>query len=310
MNEIVPVNGKNQIQRQEFGAVEIENRAETAAVAAAEQARAVVEARSIMALRRPRDLDQARVKLLKDACRPAFAAVAVYRRPVGDGKAAEGPSIRFAEAAMRAMGNIYVEAPTVYDDDAQRIIRVSASDLESNVTFSKDVTLKKTMERKTLKDGDTPISARTNSQGRTTYLLPATEDALRVKEAAEVSKAVRTLILRLVPGDLVDEALRQVRSTLADKDARDPDGARKDIADAFADLGVMPAALKEYLGHDLATCSPAELADLRGVYAAIRDGESTWHEVLSNRGKADSEPSKSTREKVKAAAEKAREETT
>ena len=87
------------------------------------QAEAQIKARYLYAERHPRDLDLVRQKLLKECRRPAFAAVARYLKPRGKG--VEGPSIRFAEAAIRLMGNIAVEQSTIYDDREKRIVRVT-----------------------------------------------------------------------------------------------------------------------------------------------------------------------------------------
>ena len=45
-------------------------------------------------------------------------------------------------------------------------------------------------------------------------------------------------------------------------------------------IGVRAEQLKEYLGHDAATLDPGELKDLRALYAAIRDGEASWRDVM------------------------------
>ena len=132
-----------------FGTQALARQAETAATAVAAQARAAVESRYIMAMQRPRDLDAARLAILKECKRPGFAAVARYRKPVGDG--IEGPSIRFAEAAIRCMTNMLPETATIYEDQEKRIVRVSVTDLEANVTYSGDVTIEKTVERTKLK---------------------------------------------------------------------------------------------------------------------------------------------------------------
>ncbi|MFK5283136.1 hypothetical protein ACI3PL_26555, partial [Lacticaseibacillus paracasei] len=73
------------------------------------------------------------------------------------------------------------------------------------------------------------------------------------KQNALVSKAVRTLAMRLIPGDLVDGAMEVVIQTQNKRDAQDPDAARKKLVDAFAGVGVKPADLKTYLAHDLDT---------------------------------------------------------
>lgn len=267
--------------RHEFGASSVSRQAEMASAAVAAQAQAMVQARYVMALQRPRDWDEVRVRLLKEVERPGFAESAWYRKPIGEG--VEGLSVRFAEAAARTMGNLLIDAPVVYDDEERRTIRVIVCDLESNLTYTKDITVTKTVERRFLKKGQEAISARQNSQGQTTYLVRATEDDLLAKEAAQVSKAFRTGVLRVLPGDLQDSAKARIKAILQGEAAKDPDALRRKVADAFADLGVSPAELKKYLGHELATCSPAELTDLRGLHAALKSGEATWAEVLEAR---------------------------
>lgn len=258
---------------------------ETAASAVAAQAKALVEARYTVALHRPRDYDTVRERLLKDCKRPSFAAVARYRKPIGAG--IEGPSIRFAEAALRAMTNITVETITVYDDDKKRIVRVMVTDLEANLPYSQDVTIEKTVERRSVKKGDEVLGSRLNSNGDTVHTIRATDDDILNKQNALISKAVRTLGLRLVPGDLIDDAMWQVKETQKNADAADPDSAKIRLFDAFGELGIKAAQLKEYLGHAADTLTPKELADLRGLYAAVRDGEATWREVMDSRAGSD-----------------------
>jgi hypothetical protein len=253
----------------------------TAAVAA--QARALVEARYVMAVQRPRDIDLVRVKLLNACKRPTFANAARYLKPVGKG--IEGPSIRLAEEAARCMGNIAVDIFAIYDDERRRVIRVTATDLESNVPYSKDVTFEKTVERNSVQDGQAVIAQRIGSRGQRVFVVLATDDDILNKENALVSKALRTNLLRLVPGDILEEAMAQVYATLKDRAAKDPGAERKEVIDAFAHLNVMPDMLKEYLGHDIGTASPAEIVDLRSVYATIRDGEANWNEVMDHRRK-------------------------
>ena len=81
--------------------------------------------------------------------------------------------------------------------------------------------------------------------------------------------------------DIVDEALEMARLTLRNQDSRDPAGAKKQVLDAFAELGLKPRDLEAYLGHKTDVISPAELQDLRGVYRAIKDGEATWADYMA-----------------------------
>jgi len=256
---------------------------ETASAYVAAQAKAVVEARYVMAMRRPRQWDQVRQDLLKECKRPSFAnnKSAYYRKPIGKG--VEGLGIRFVEVALRCMTNVLVETTMIFEDDTKEIHRVSVTDLESNLTYPLDVRVTKTVERSKPADDGTYISARKNSYGKNVYTVFATEDDLLNKRAAQISKAIRTLGLRIIPGDLQDEAEAIIKQIRLDEAARDPDSERKRIADAFAEIGVKAADLKEYLGHALDTCSPTELVELRGIYGAIRDGEASWKSVIENK---------------------------
>ena len=251
---------------------------ETAASAAASQTKALVEARYTVAISRPRDMDRARELLLKECRRPSFAEVARYNKPIGKGVV--GPSIRFAEAAVRCMGNIVIDETTTYDDDEKRIIQVSVTDLEANVPYTTSVTIDKTVERRNAKQGDEVIRERFNSKGDRVFILRATEDDLLNKKNALLSKAIRTLALRLVPGDLIDECMDVDVETQKKRDAADPDAARKKLLDAFAALNVSVVDLKKYIGADLDKLSPADLVELRALHAAIKDGETTWRSAM------------------------------
>lgn len=274
------------VEREEFGARELAVRGETAATAVAEQAKAAVQARYVMALQRPRDTDTVRMALLKECRRPSFAAVARYRKPIGKG--IEGPSIRFAEAALRCLTNMLPETTVLFDDDRKRLVKVSVTDLESNVTYSKDIVIDKVVERRQLREGQRAIGSRMNSDGVRVFLVEATEDDLLNKQGALESKALRTLALRHLPGDILDECMTQVKETVAKKDAEDPDGARKRLVAAFDEIGVKPSDLREYLGHDLDHLQPVELQELREVYTTLREGEATWAACLEHKtGKAD-----------------------
>jgi hypothetical protein len=283
-----------------FGSTEIERANETSTTAVAAQARAKIEARYIVAMQRPRSWDDVRAKLLRDCQRPGFAEVARYSKPTG-GTKIEGPSIRFAEAALRCMGNAVVETMVVWEDDDKRIVRVSVTDIESNLPYESDVVVQKTVERQFLKDGQTALGVRTNSIGKKVYLVRATDDDLLNKQNALISKALRTAALRLLPGDILEEAMEQVLATQHNRDAEDPDAARKKLLDAFAKLNIMPAQLAEYLGHDVAQIVPAELADLRAQYVAVRDGETSWSAIMESRRGANEAPEQTATQTASAA---------
>lgn len=248
------------------------------AVAAAESAKARIQSAYIMAMHRPRNVDQARINILQACKRPLFAERVEYSKPVGN-KAIKGPSIRFAELAVREWGNVLVESQTVYEDDFIRRIKVTCTDLETNSSHSKEIQISKTVERKK-SEGREVLGERTNTNGDKVFIVKATDDELHNKEAALISKAVRNEGLRLIPSDIIDEAMDTAKATLRDRDKADPQAAKKKLLDAFAEIGIKPKDLEEYLRHKTDNVAPGELEDLRGIYRALKDGEATWADYV------------------------------
>lgn len=258
----------------------VAERANVGISAMAAKAKAETEARYVIALQRPRNIDQARIDILASCRRPKFAEGALYRKPVGGGKFVEGLSIRFAEEALKSMTNISTEAMVVWEDDLKRNIRVTVTDLQSNTTYSDDIIISKTVERRQLKEGQEKLGERINSYGDKVFLVAATEDDMANKVNAAKSKVIRNSGLRLVPQDILEEAEEQIIKTL-ESGGKDPRAESKKLCDAFAAIGVKPQDIERYLGHSLDSVSPKELSDLRGIYTAIKDEETTWNAVLA-----------------------------
>jgi hypothetical protein len=292
------------IAREDLTSREFAMTAEIQATSAAAQVTAEVNARYGMALKNPRNMGQVRQALLAECKRPRFAEVARYALPRGNCKECKGRgcgvcdgtgknmvrgwTIRFAEACMRALKNVYVRTAVVADSPQKRSLAVGVLDLESNTTYSADVVFEKTVERRGFfRDGKEQapagnvVAVRKNSYGDNLYVVVATDEEVNVKQAALVSKMIRTLLLRIVPGDLLDEALDEVHATVAAGDAAvDPAADRKKLEDAFAALGVSPVMLASYLGCPLEARTPAQGKLLKGVYQSLKAGETTWAEVV------------------------------
>lgn len=256
---------------------------ESASSAVAAQSKAMVESRYVMAMRNPRNWDQVRLDLVKECRRPSFAdnKSAYYVKPIGQG--VEGLGIRFVEVALRCMKNVLVETTMIFEDEMKEVHRVSVTDLEANITYPLDVRVSKTVERSKPNGDGSYLSVRKNSYGKDTYTLLGTDDDLLNKRGALISKAIRTIGLRIIPGDLCDEAEAIIKRVRLDKAAQDPDAERRALIDAFYGIGVSATDLAGYLGHDIAKCSPVQLVQLRGIYGAIKDGEATWQTVMSNK---------------------------
>ncbi len=284
-------------EREDFSGREITTTSERQTSAVVARVTAEIQARSIVALKRPRDVMQFRSRLLEAAKRPSFAECAEYAKPIGskrneqtgewEKKYARGPSIRFVEEALRCFGNNSSDVMVTEDDADSRTIRVTSSDLENNVTFASDITVSKQVERSKLKEGQKALGTRTNTYGDKVYIIEATEDELATKQAANASKAIRTNGARLLPGDIVEEAIRLCKKTLADDTAKDPTRALKNLVDAFGAIGVKPEHLAEFLGHAVAECTAEEMGDLRDIGMGIKEGHTTWREVMATRSNPD-----------------------
>lgn len=275
---------------------------DVAAMAAAEGAKALVQGRILMAVNRPRDIDKVRLRLLADCKRPRFAESARYAKPVGGGKV-QGWSIRFAEAAVRHLGNIDCRAGIIAQDEEKVVLRFDAIDLETNAGFGGEIVLEKTVERRRLREGEIAVKTRTNSRGEPTYTVKANEDDMQVKLAAAVSKGIRTFALRLVPADILEECLDVIMAGSKE----DPAAARKRIVDAFASIGVGPEHLKKYVGvKELDLLTAAQLQTLREAYTAIREGDLSAEDVMSADAAVRKSAGDKLREKLKSKDKEAR----
>lgn len=293
-----------------FSEQSIETTGSTMESVLAAREKAMIESRLIMAMNRPRDWDDIRVKLMNAVERPGFADADIEDRAKGKRKQpgsawyklpgydnAEGFSIRFAEECIRAMGHLDAQSQVFWEDDKKRIVTVNVFDLENNVSIPTQITLEKTMERKSVKKGQIAIGTRVNSSGKTNFILPADEAEMTKKQNSAVSKAIRNAVLRLVPGDIQAACRQRIMEIRHGDTAKDPDGARRKMIDAFATLNVSPLDLVEYAGFDLDKLSPAQIDAMRKLYDAIKKGETSWQDVITE-VRAEREPDGDTEKKT------------
>jgi hypothetical protein len=287
--------------RHDFSGSEVMRIAETAQTAMSAQLKAMVEARFVVAMKMRRSWDRVRVEVNTMCSNPEFAAEALYTKPIGftpDGwntmtkrerllsapkNWPRGFSIRAIEAIMFEMGNVDSNATIIYEDDEQRLTNVSVIDLERNTGYTRTVMTKKRTEKSKLKKDQIPISVRVNTNGSNVYLVESTFDEVNLAEASGVSKAIRTMGERLIRPDLKAEWRAKCEATIANQAARDPEGEKKKLVDAFAAKGVTPDMIESYIEHPLAQIQPAEIVTLRQIWTAIAAGELTWRELMASK---------------------------
>lgn len=259
------------------------------AIASAEMAKAKIHAGYQIALHKPRNEDEARAQVLKYCKKPIFAERVEYAKPIKQrnedtGKyewtKLKGPSIRFAETVIRLWQNIRTDVAITYEDADCRRVSVTVTDLETNASWTRETQVSKTVERGYAPDDRIVLAERRNSRGKTVYLLRATDDEMDLKTSAVVSKTIRNEGLRLIPSDIIDEAIEESRKTLASRSQKDPDGEKRRVVDGFMTLNISPKHLEEYIGHGMDTITPAEIDDLRSLWKAIEDGEANWSDAL------------------------------
>lgn len=290
-----------EIVRHGFGELERQQQSETSLAAVVAREQAMVQARFIMAERNPRRWDDIRVRLLQHCDRPGFALIARYKKPAGKKQVngqwvdsfAEGFSARFAEVARQEVGNLETFARVTYETEEVRVLSAGVLDYQRNNSDVRDITISKRVEKRGSQDRKTKewgppegrevVGQRTNSRGEVTYLVKATDDEVKQRQNSEISKATRDETMRLIPRDILDDCLERVMATLNDPKKIDPGTMRKRVIDAFAGLSIMPSDLITYLGCELEKASPAQVAELRGLFTAINDGDITFGEALEQK---------------------------
>jgi hypothetical protein len=271
-----------------FGTTELVRHTETMSTAMAAAAQASIQARYIVALQRPRDLMAARAALMEQAERPTFAEAAIYRLPREKWDpdlwkrvqiVIEGPTIRFAEAARLAFKNIVTEVQIVHEDEQLRLILVTTTDLESNVTETGPVTVRKTKEVQKTYKGAVVLSQRANSQGQILYTVASSPSDVDQATNSAIARVKRNQILALIPANLKQDAIAACKLTLSNQTKQQLAATQRAASKAYADMGVPDAQITEYLGHPISDATADELQNLRGIAVAIRDGMTTWKDV-------------------------------
>ena len=223
---------------------------------ATDQARAVAEVKAalVIAASRPRNELQARDRLLQACQRIGLASSAMYKYIRG-GSTVTGPSIRLAETAARAWGNINYGFRELSRSAGISECEAFAWDLETNTKAVRQFTIR---HRRDTRSGGYDIT-----EERDIYELMANQAQRRVRAA----------ILEIIPGDIIEDALDQCERTLSANVGNVVEAAKK-LVDAFAAMGVTREAIEERLGHRIDAIQPAQILEFRKIYTSIKDGMS------------------------------------
>lgn len=246
------------------------------ALANTDQSRAMAEVQAalVIAQSRPRDVVRARERLTAECSRTKLANVAIYAFPRG-GQSISGASIRLAEAAARAWGNMTYGFRELNREDGGSEVEAFAWDLETNTKAVRQFNVKHMRDKR-----GGPVAL---NDERDIYEMVANQSQRRVRAA----------ILEILPGDYVEDAMNECKKTLhaavCGKNGEPLGEVVKGMIAAFEKLDVSKTAIETRIGHRVESIQPGEVLRLREIYASIQDGYSTaaeWFEVSDSQDSA------------------------
>ena len=226
----------------------------TAAMATTRQAQEV-QAAMIVAKNFPRDTRLSLDRILADCTRPTLAEGATYEFSRGGSKI-YGPSIRLAECIAQSWGNIDFGFTELERKDRESTVMAYAWDLETNTRQSRIFSVKH--------QRDTTKGTKALTEERDIYEMIANQAARRV----------RNCILSLIPGDVIDAALKQCELTLKNQANGVPlEQIRQDMVAKFAEYEISPEMLAGFCQKkSVEFLDEADIKKLRRVYTSFRDG--------------------------------------
>lgn len=213
-----------------------------------------VQAAMVIAKKFPRDQVRAFDAIMRACARPSLAEEAQYAYPRG-GETVTGPSIRLAECLAQNWGNVDFGIVELEQKAGESIIMAYAWDLETNTRQTKVFTVPHERHKK----GGIVTKL---TDPRDIYEMTANQGARRL----------RSCILGVIPGDLVEAAVMECEKTLR-KQNKEPliDRVRK-MVPAFSELGVTATMIEKRLRKKLEAITEPEFTQLKKIYVSIRDG--------------------------------------
>lgn len=246
-----------------FGSSAIAER-QSEALVAVEQTRAIAETQAAMAIAKkfPRDPVSAMDRILNACTRPTLAEQALYTYARG-GTEITGPSIRLAEGLAQNWGNLQFGIRELEQRAGESTVETFCWDVETNTKQVKTFQVKH--ERFT-KKGSYALT-----DPRDIYELTANQGARRL----------RACILGIIPGDVVEAAVKQCEVTLKSKAEVTPDRL-KSLVEKFAEYQITTAHIEARIQRHLDAMTPGQMVSLGKIYNSLKDGMSApgdWFEV-------------------------------
>lgn len=215
-----------------------------------------VQAAMIIAKKFPRDEYNAIEKIKRMCQRSTLAEQAIYSYPKG-GENISGPSIRLAEALAQNWGNIDYGIIELEQKDGMSEMMAYAWDMETNTRVTKIFSVE---HKRDTKKGSYQLT-----DSRDIYELTANFGARRM----------RACILGVIPGDVVDMAVKECKETQNKSYSELPSQEKiNKIEKLFKkDFGVTRIQIEKYAERGMASFGAEECTNLWGVYTALKNGQ-------------------------------------
>ncbi len=217
-----------------------------------------VQAAMVIAKKFPRDEITSYNRIINACKRKTLAEKAEYEYPRGKGKDATvvtGPTIRLAEALAQNWGNLDFGIMELEQKNGESQVMAYCWDLETNTRQCKIFTVP---HKRHTKSGDYALT-----DPRDIYEMVANQGARRL----------RSCILGVIPGDVVEAAQNQCRLTLQG-DGKVPviDLVRQCTAVLENEFGVPLEAVEKFIGCKAEHFTMQSLQRLKRVYNSLKDG--------------------------------------
>ena len=235
----------------------------SAALATQQREIAEVQAKLLMAERFPRDEVAAMDRILNAFTRPTLAEQAQYQYAKG-GSDVSGPSIRSAEAVEQMWGNLEFG-----------FHEVSRGRGENGVTYSEVEAFAFDLQYRTRRALTFQVRHWRDTK-RGGYQLKDEREIYELM-ANMAQRRVRACILAVIPGDVIEAAMKQADTTLHAKADTSPEAMAR-MVEAFAAFDVTKEHIEKRIQRRIEAIQPAQVVSLKKVYASLRDGMSAPHE--------------------------------
>lgn len=224
---------------------------------------AKIQVRRIMARMFPRDERDAMDRILTACTRETLAEAALYDYARG-GTKIEGPSIRLAEELARQWGNIDYGQAEIERVGGYSTLEVHAMELERGTTRENRWQVRHWRDRR-------------EGAG---YAVTDERDVYEVL-ANQAARRLRACVLAVIPSDVVEAAVAQVKLTLTTKVKLTPERLNH-MVELFGEFHVSREHLEKRIQRRLDSITPALFVQLSKIYNSLKDGMSRpdyWFEL-------------------------------